>query len=55
MLFQDIWKILSTGEFLSYLFEGFWHTLVITVVAALLGLVLGTVVAIVKIDRKSVV
>ena len=49
MLFQDIWKILSTGEFLSYLFEGFWHTLVITVVAALLGLVLGTVVAIVKI------
>ena len=49
MLFQDIWKILSTGEFLSYLFEGFWHTMVITVVAALLGLVLGTVVAIVKI------
>ena len=53
-MFQDIIKILSSGEMLSYIFEGFYHSLLVTVIAAILGLFLGFVVAIVKIapDNK---
>ena len=48
-LFDDIWKILSTPEFLKYLLQGFLNTLLMTVIAAVIGLVLGLVVAIIKI------
>ena len=48
-LFQDIWKILSTSEYRNYFVEGFKNTLIITVVAAIIGLVLGFLVAIIKI------
>lgn len=54
MLFKDIINILSSKELLGYIFEGFWHSLVLTVIAAVLGLVLGFIVAVVKIapDNK---
>lgn len=38
---------------MGYLFEGFWHTLVVSLIAALIGLVLGTVVALVKIVAEQ--
>ncbi len=48
-MFQDIITIFANSEARGYLFQGFWHTLVITVVAAMIGLVLGFIVALVKI------
>ena len=48
-LFEDIYKIISTPEYIKYLFDGFLNTLVITVLAAVIGLVLGLIVAIIKI------
>ncbi|MBR2342708.1 MAG: amino acid ABC transporter permease [Clostridia bacterium] len=53
MLFEDIKKILTTPELIGYVFEGFLNTLVLTVVAAAIGLVLGFVVAIVKISAEN--
>ncbi|MBP3495692.1 MAG: amino acid ABC transporter permease [Clostridia bacterium] len=53
MLFNDIFKILSSGEFMGYVFEGLLHTLIITVIAALIGLVLGFIVALVKISAEN--
>lgn len=38
---------------MNYLFEGFWHTLLVALIAALIGLVLGTIVAIVKIAAEQ--
>lgn len=52
-LFQDIIKILSTPEHLGYIFEGLKNTLLITIIAALIGLVLGFFVAIVKISAEN--
>ena len=52
-MFRDIIKILSNGELVGYVFEGLWHTVVVTIIAALIGLVLGCVVAIVKIAAKE--
>lgn len=48
-MFQDIIKILSNSEMVSYILEGFWHSILVTLLAALLGLLLGFVVAVVKI------
>ena len=48
-LFEDIYKIISTPEYIKYLLDGFLNTLVITVLAAIIGLILGFVVAIIKI------
>lgn len=48
-MFNDIWAILSNPELMGYLFQGFWNTLLVTLIAALIGLVLGTIVAIIKI------
>lgn len=48
-MFQDIIKILSNAELVSYIFEGFFHSILVTVISALLGLLLGFVVAVVKI------
>ena len=52
MLIEDIIRILSDSEYWGYLFEGFRNTLLITVVAGAIGLVLGFFVAIVKISAE---
>lgn len=53
-MLKDIIRILSNSELVGYIFEGLLHSIIITVVAAVLGLFLGFVVAIVKImpDNK---
>ena len=48
-LINDIVEIITTKELRGYLFEGFFNTLVITVIAALIGLVLGVIIAIIKV------
>lgn len=52
-MFQDIIKILSNAELVSYVLEGFWHSILVTFISALLGLFLGFVVAIVKIAPED--
>lgn len=52
MLFQDILKILGSRELMGYMLEGFRNTLLLTVIAAAIGLVLGFTVAIVKISAQ---
>lgn len=51
-MFQDIFKILSDAELVGYVLQGLGNTLVVTVFAALIGLVLGFVVAVVKIAAE---
>lgn len=53
-MLKDIIRILSNSELVGYILEGLLHSIVITVVAAVLGLFLGFAVAIVKImpDNK---
>ena len=53
-MFNDIIKILSNSELVGYIFEGLLNSLFITVIAAIIGLLLGFVVAVVKImpDNK---
>lgn len=51
--FENIGKIFSTPTYLRMLGEGFLSTLIISVGAAAVGLILGTLVAIVKIQPKS--
>jgi His/Glu/Gln/Arg/opine family amino acid ABC transporter permease subunit len=48
-LLRDIGRIITTSELRNYLFEGFKNTLIITFIAALIGLVIGFIVAIIKI------
>lgn len=48
-LINDIVEIITTKELRGYLFEGFFNTLVITVIAALIGFVLGVIIAIIKV------
>lgn len=48
-LFRDIFKIITTSELRNYLFEGFFNTLTVAVIAALMGLIIGFIVAIIKI------
>ena len=55
-LFKDIVRIITTSELRNYLWEGFKNTLTITFIAAIMGLVIGFVVAIIKIfavDNKK--
>ena len=52
MLFQDIIKILGSRELMGYMLEGFRNTLLLTLAAAAIGLVLGFTVAIVKIAAQ---
>ena len=52
-MFQDIIKILSSSEMVSYILEGFWHSILVTVISALIGLFLGFIVAIVKIAPNN--
>ncbi len=53
-MFQDIIKILSDKELVGYMFQGLGNSLLVTLIAAVLGLFLGFVVAVVKIapDNK---
>ena len=50
---KNVWVLLSNGKYMSMLFEGLGTTLVVSVFAALLGLVLGTFVAMVGIAQDS--
>ena len=52
-LFKDIKTILTTPEFFGYVLQGFGNTILITVVAALIGLFLGFTVALVKISAEQ--
>ena len=52
-MFKDIIRILSNGEYVGYVFNGMWHTLVVTLLAAIMGLVLGFIVALVKIAAEN--
>lgn len=52
MLFNDIGKILSSDELMGYVFQGLGSTILVTVVSALIGLVLGFTVAIIKTAAK---
>lgn len=53
-MLKDIFRILADAELVGYIFEGLLHSVLITVIAAVLGLFLGFVVAVVKImpDNK---
>ena len=53
-MFNDIFRILSNSELVGYILDGLLHSVLITVIAAVLGLFLGFVVAVVKImpDNK---
>lgn len=46
---QDVIKIFTSSEYMDMLLEGLWCTLLISFGAALVGIVLGTLVAVVKI------
>ena len=48
-MLNDIIKILSNPELVGYIFEGLLNSVLITVIAAILGLFLGFTVAVVKI------
>ena len=52
-MLKDIGKILKNGEMVGYVFQGLWHTFLVTLIAALMGLVLGFIVAIVKIAAEQ--
>lgn len=52
-LFVDIWSIITTSEYRDYLLQGFGNTLIVTVIAAIIGLVIGFSVAIIKIFAKD--
>lgn len=52
-MFNDIIKILSNDEYVGYVLSGMWHTLVVTVIAALMGLVIGFAVALIKIAAEN--
>lgn len=52
MLFRDIGRILSNGELIGYVFQGLGSTLLVTLIAAAMGLFLGFVVAIIKMAAK---
>ena len=52
-LLNDIWTIIVTAEYRGYLLEGFLNTLAITVVAAVMGLIIGFIVAIIKVFAED--
>lgn len=53
MLLEDIKKILTNAELMGYYFEGFANTLALTFVSALIGLILGFLVAVIKIASEN--
>lgn len=52
-LLNDIWKIIITAEYRGYLLEGFLNTLTITVISAIMGLIIGFIVAIIKVFAQD--
>ena len=52
-LINDIIEIITTKELRGYLFDGFLNTLIVTVCAAAIGLVLGVIIAIIKVFAKE--
>lgn len=52
-MLQDILKIFQSSEMRGYIFQGLFHSLVVTLLSAVLGLVLGFTVAVVKIAPKE--
>lgn len=52
MLFEDIWKIITDPTLMGYVWQGLWHTIVISFIAVVIGLILGSLVALVKIYAK---
>lgn len=53
MFFQQLWEVMSTSEYIMLILEGFRTTLIIAVGASVLGLLLGIIVAIVKIAAQN--
>lgn len=51
--FEDIGIIFSTPEYIGYIFQGFGSTLAVMLIAAAIGLVLGFLVAVVKIAATN--
>lgn len=51
--FEGVWKLFTTQSYVESLFQGLWTTLLISVAAAILGLVLGTLVALVTISADT--
>ncbi len=52
-LFENLAKIFTTGKYMNMIWQGLCSTLIISLGAAVTGLVLGTVVALVKIQPKT--
>ena len=53
MLFENIGRILSNPELMSYYWQGFLNSIMLMVFAAMIGLVLGFIVAIIKIAAEN--
>lgn len=51
--FEKIFELFSTEKYMDIIFEGFKTTVIISVFAAILGLLIGTVVALVSISEDS--
>lgn len=51
--FAEIWELLSSEKYMKMLFTGLGTTLLVSVFAAILGLLIGTVVALVAISPDS--
>ena len=51
--FENIGKIFSSGAFMVMILKGLKTTLIVSVGAAVLGLILGTITAIIKIQPKN--
>lgn len=53
MLFKDIKTILTSSELMGYIWEGLLNTILITFFAIVIGLVLGAIVAMIKIAAEQ--
>lgn len=53
VFFRQLWEAVSTGKYIKLFLEGFGTTLIIAVGASVLGLLLGTVVSVVKIAAQK--
>ena len=51
--FEKVIELFSTEKYMDSIFEGLWLTVIISLFAALLGLLIGTLVALVTISKDS--
>ena len=51
--FAEIGELFATGKYMKMIFEGLGTTFIVSVFAAVLGLILGTIVALVGMSEKS--